>query len=59
MIELRGRPVKVGRVNSFGSIGVMEWECGKERGVGRGKLAAESKFLVILCRQIDGQGITV
>lgn len=51
--------MKVGRVNSFGSIGVMEWERGKERGVWRGKLAAESKFLVILCRQIDGQGITV
>ena len=59
MVDLRGRPVKVGRVNSFGSIGVMEWERGKERGVWCGKLAAEGKFLVILCRQINGQGITV
>ena len=59
MIDLRGRPVKVDRVNSFGSIGVMGWGRGRERGVWCGKLDAESKFLVILCRQIDGQGITV
>lgn len=59
MIDLRGRPVKVDRVNSFGSIGVMGWGRKRDRRVWCGKLAAESKFLVILCRQIDGQGITV
>ena len=51
--------MKVDRVNSFGSIGVMGWGRGRDRRVWYGKLAAESKFLVILCRQIDGQGITV
>lgn len=37
----------------------MRWECGKQKGVWYGNLAAESKFSVILCRQVDGQGMTV